>query len=122
MSSHAQPNCLTFKAGAAISKGMAVKPGADNSHVVKAAAATDKAVGLALCDAAAAEDKVEVALPGGGAKALLGGTVSFGDLLASDAAGKLVATTTADNRVVAIAMEDGVASDLISVHVVVSNV
>lgn len=117
MSSHAKANALTFFAGAAISKGMVVKPGADNKHVLKSASATSKNFGIAMGDAAAAEDLVEVALPGGGAKGLLGGTVSFGDLLTSDANGKLVATTTTADRYVATAMEDGVSGDLISVHI-----
>jgi hypothetical protein len=119
MSSHANPNALTFKAGSTgIVKGCVVKPGADNKHVLISAAATSKNLGLALGAASAAEDKVEVALPGGGAKGLLGGTVSFGDLLTSDASGNCVATTTPGDRYVAMAMEDGVAGDLISVHVI----
>ena len=122
MSSHACPNVLTFKAGGAIPKGSVVKPGADREHVAKATAATDKSFGLAQNAAAAAEDLVEVALPGGGAKALAGGSISFGDLLAADSNGALVATTTANDRVVAVAMEDAVAGDLFSCHVVVSNV
>lgn len=122
MSSYAQPNVLTFKADGVIIKGAAVKAGSDKAHVAIAAAATDKIVGIALNATTAAEDLVEIALPGGGSKAKAGGTVSFGDLLTADADGKLVATTTANNRVVAIAMEDAVVDDLFSVHVVVSNV
>lgn len=123
MSSFAQPNLLTFKAGSTgIVEGCVVKPGADNKHVLISASATSKNFGIAQNAAAAAEDLVEVALPGGGAKGLAGDTISFGDLLTSDSAGKLVATTTANDRVVAIAMEDAVVGDLFSVHVVVSNV
>jgi hypothetical protein len=121
MSSYAAPNLLSFKAGAAIPQGSVVKPGADNQHVLKAAAATDKAFGIAQNAATTAEDLVEVALPGGGAKALAGGTISFGDLLSSDANGALVASTTDNDRHVAVAMEDAVAGDLFSVHVSVSD-
>lgn len=121
MSSYAEPKILAFKAAGAISQGMVVKPGADKSHVAKATAATDKNIGLAMCDTLNAEEIIEVALPGGGGKALLGGSVSFGDLLTADSNGKLVATTTANDRVIAMAMEDGVANDLISAHVVASN-
>jgi len=121
MSVHAPSNVLTFKCDGAISKGMVVKPGTDKDHVAKSVLATSKNLGLAMNTTTAAEDKVEVALPGGGAKGLCGDTVSFGDLLTADSAGKLVATTTANDRVVAVAMEDGVADDLISVHVVASN-
>jgi len=122
MSSYAQPNVLTFKATAAIPKGSAVKAGASNQYVTLAAAATDKIIGIAMNAATAANEFVEVALPGGGASGLAGGVIAFGDLLTSDAAGALVATTTANNRVVAIAMDAAAANDLVSVHVVVSNV
>lgn len=122
MSSYAEPKCLSFKAAGAIPKGSAVKAGADNAHVAKATAATDKIIGIALNDAAAAEDVVEVGLPGGGAAGLAGGTIAFGDLLTSNASGALVATTTANDRVVGIAMDAAVVNDLFSVHVVVSNV
>lgn len=119
--SHPNPNLITFKAGAAISRGMSLKIGADSSHVIKCAAATEKNIGLAYSDATTAEDPVEVALPGGGALGLLGGTVVAGDFLASDAAGKLVATTTANDDVVAQALEGGVVDTLISVNVMVFN-
>lgn len=122
MSSYAQPNVLTFKAAAAIPQGSVVKAGADNKHVAKATAATQKCIGVAQNLASAAEDKVEVALPGGGGKGLAGDTIAFGDLLTSDANGALVATTTANDRVVAMAMEDAVVGDLFSIHVIVSNV
>lgn len=121
MSAHAPANVLTYKADGAISKGMVVKPGSDRDHVAKSVLATSKNFGIAMNTVTTAEDKVEVALPGGGAKGLLGGTVSFGDLLTADSAGKLVATTTANDKVVAQAMEDGVVDDLIAVMVAVSN-
>lgn len=121
MSSYAKPNVLSFKAGGAIPQGSVVKPGADREHVAKATAATDKAVGIAMNAAADAEDKVEVALPGGGAKGLAGDSISFGDLLAADSNGALVATTTGNDRVVGVAMEDAAAGDLFSVHVSLGN-
>jgi hypothetical protein len=116
------PNMLTFKASGVIPAGSVVKPGADRQHAAIASAATDKSFGISQNASAAAEDKIEVALPGGGGKGLAGGSISFGDLLASDSNGALVATTTGNNRVVAIAMEDASSGDLFSVHVVVSNV
>lgn len=118
MSSHGIPRALTFKAGATgIVKGCAVKGGADNKHVVVGAGNTDKLVGIALGAALLAEDKVEVALTGGGAKGLAGGTIAFGDLLTSDASGNLITTANAGDRVVAVAMESAVAGDLFSVEV-----
>jgi len=122
MASYPQPNIYAYKSDSAtISVGMVVKAGSDESHVALAAAATDKSVGIAMTPVTAAEETMEVAMPGGGAKALLGGTVAFGDFLASDAAGKLVATTTANDKVIAQALQSGVVNDLISVNVVAFN-
>lgn len=121
MSTYACPSILSFKAGGVIPQGSVVKPGADLKHVLKSTSATAKNFGIAQNAAAAAEDVVEVALPGGGGKGLAGGAIAFGDLLTADVNGALVATTSANDRVVAVAMEDAVAGDLFSLHVVVSN-
>ncbi len=118
MSAHYQPAVLTFNASAAIAKGKAVTLDATGKIVTAANAVTDKSVGIAQNAATEAGEKVEVALPGGGAKALVGGTVAAGDLLAPTTGGALIATTTATNRWIAIAMEDGASGEIISVHVV----
>lgn len=118
MSSYAEVKALTFKAGGAIPEGAIVKPGADNKHVVVSAASTSKNLGIAQNVTVNAEDKVEIALPGGGAKGLAGGAISFGDLLTSDASGNCIATTTPGDRYVGMAMEDAVSGDLFSVHIV----
>ena len=52
----------------------------------------------------------------GNSKAVLGGTVTMGDRLTTDAAGKLITGHGAD-RVVAIARESGIALDIIDVEV-----
>ncbi len=117
MSSIYPANTLTFKCGAAIAKGTAVKPGADRDHVIVSAAKTSLNLGIAQNATTTAEDKVEVAMPGGGSKALLGGTAYFGDLLAPTTDGSLIVTTTAGDRVIAMALEDGVVGDMISVMV-----
>lgn len=118
MASHSPSRVQSFKATAAMDRGLAVKAGADNEHTQVASAATDKIMGLSNTAPTGADEMTEVCLPGGGAKGKLGGTVSAGDMLTSDANGKLVATTTAGNRYIAMAMEDGVANDLIAVEVV----
>lgn len=41
-----------------------------------------------------------------------GGNVTRGDLLTSDANGKAIATTTAGNRIIGIAMASGVSGDI----------
>lgn len=117
MSAIAMPNVLTFIASAAIAKGKAVTLDATGKIVTASNAVTDKSIGIAVNAATVAGDKVEVAIPGGGAKALLGGTVAAGDLLAPTTGGALIATTTATNRYVAIAMEAGVIGDIVSAHI-----
>lgn len=121
MASSLKPVILTFKADAAITKGMAVKLGTDAKHVAKGAAATDDCIGVAQSAPTAAEDAVEVAVPGGGGKGLCQTTVVAGNLLVSHTDGKLKPIATAGDRVVAVAMEGGVAGDLIDIMVTVGH-
>lgn len=116
MASSSSPKVLAFLATAAIAAYKAVKAGADDKHVAVCSAASDESVGIVQNVATAAEDTLEVALPGGGAKALLGGTVAFGNYLAPDANGDLVVATTGQ-RYIAIAMQAGVDNDVIGVEV-----
>ncbi len=119
MASYSEPRIYTFKAAAAQAAFTAVKAGADNQHVAICSAGTNKHIGIAQTAPTAADDAMEVALPGGGAKAKLGvGGASFGDLLTSDASGTFVVTTSAADRYIAMAMEDGVVGDVIAVEVV----
>lgn len=121
MSSHFKSNMVVLLAGAAISKGMAVKKGSDDKHVVKGSANTSKCIGIAQSAPTTAEDPVEVALPGGGAKGLLGENCVAGNLLVSHTDGTLVLANTAGDFVIAQALEDGSAGDLIDVTVAVSH-
>jgi hypothetical protein len=118
MASISNPRIYGFSAGGAIALGKAVKIGADSKHVAVASAASDKMLGIAQSDATNAEDEMEVALPGGGAKALAGGNISAGDLLTSDGSGKLIATTSNADRYIAMAMESAVLNDLFAVEVI----
>lgn len=122
MASSSAPRVLKFQATAAITKFRAVKPGADDNHVQVASYGSDKCIGIVQNTATAADDPLEVAINGGGAKALLGvGGASFGDKLVSDANGALVVSTTANDRIIAIAMQTGVENDVIGVEVALSN-
>lgn len=122
MSATSQPRISAFKATAAIAKGKVVKAGADDQHLAVCSAATDKAIGVVQSDATAAEDIIEVALNGGGAKGLAGGVIAVGDLLASDGNGAMVATTSANDRVIGIAMQAAVSGDIFWLEVAISNV
>lgn len=125
MSSTSCPKLYAFKAGAAIAKGKAVKKGADDQHVIAGAANTDNVIGIAYMavtnldsKGAAIEETIEIALPGGGAKGLLGEAVSMGDKLVSHTDGRLVKTNASGDKIIAVAMQDGVENDLIYVEVV----
>lgn len=118
--SYPQPNITTFKAAGAISRGHAVKLSTDLA-VVKGAANTDRVIGLALSavtsDDATAGVPVEVALPGGGGKALLGENVVRGDDLVAHTDGTLVKPNAEGDQIVARALESGSSGELIPVLV-----
>lgn len=120
MASNSGMNVRTFIADGAIAKGKAVKIGSDAKHVAASAATTDKHIGIALNVAAAAGDLVEVAIPGGGAKALAQATIAAGMLLTAHTDGKLKPVAAANDRVIAMAMEGAVAGDLFAVEIVVA--
>lgn len=119
MASSSQPRIVAILAGAAIAKGKAVKKGADDSHVIAGTANTSRCIGIAQNAPTAAEDACEVAIPGGGAKGLLGETVAMGDLLVSHTDGTLVKANASGDHIIAMAMRDGVANDLIDVEVLI---
>lgn len=112
MASSSAPRIEVFYADGAIAKGSAVKAGSDKNHVAIAAAASDKIVGWAQSAAVNVGDKVEIALPGGGAKCLAGGTIAFGDVLTSNASGQAVATTNNGDRSGAVSMQSAVSGDI----------
>lgn len=117
MASHSEPRIETFKADAALAKGKAVKFGSDNEHVAVGAANSDLCFGLVQSVSLAAEDVVEVAISGGGAKGLLGETVLAGQPLVSHTDGSLVLPNALGDKIVAWAMEGGLAGDLVGVEV-----
>lgn len=118
MASSFQPNVRTYKAGGVIAANRFVKYGADKNHVVQCGAG-DHAIGISLGAATAAENEIEIGLPGGGAKLDIAGTVGLGKKLKSDSNGKGIYVTTAADWVGALSVEDGVSGDTIGVHVVV---
>lgn len=109
---------LSFKVAAACARGKAVKPGSSKSQVQVGSSEADKVIGILQNTTTDADEEAEVALPGGGAVAKLGGSVSFGDELSCHTDGTLIKVSAANKIVIAVAMEDGVADDLIAVEVV----
>lgn len=116
MSSYIQPEIKTFKAEGAIEKYRFVKFGSADDKVLKAAAG-EKAFGVYMNsnnEDAVANDEVEIAHLKGGALIKLNATVARGDSIASDANGFGV-VGTAGQWCPGIAMESGVAGDVISI-------
>ena len=114
----------SYTAEAAITPCRIVKPGAADYGLAQAAASTDKAIGVSMPLGSlnmgvnyASGDTVDV-MHDGIADLQLGGTVTRGDLLISDASGcGIVATGTAGSnyRIIGIALVSGVANDIIPV-------
>jgi hypothetical protein len=117
MSAHSPSRILSFNADGSIAKGKAVKIGSSKSNVAIGAANTDRCCGIAQVEVVGSGSVVEIALQGGGAKALLGETVSAGNDLVSHTDGSLVKPNAAGDEIIARAMEDGVSGDLIAVEV-----
>lgn len=117
MSSHFRSNMVSMLADAAIAKGKAVKHGTDFKHVAVGAANTDRVFGIIQNAPTAAEDTAEIALPGAGAKALLGETVVAGNDLCSHTDGTLVKVNAEGDQIIAQAMQGGDSGDLIDVIV-----
>lgn len=103
----AGPNDLltkTFVAGAAIAKHTILKFSADDT-VIQATALTDLVIGVALEAAAAAADRIEVAVAGI-AEIKAAGAISRGDYVVATTGGEGVAGTasTAKQQAIGIAM------------------
>lgn len=110
------PKIAVFSAGGTIVKGHAVKL-SSKTVVVECTAATDFGIGIAQTSAASG-DLVEVALPGGGAKAKAQTTIAIGKLVVSHTDGTLKPIATAGDRILGVAMDAAVVGDLFDVNVV----
>ena len=103
-----------FIAGAAVTKRRIVKFGADDDHVILAAAVGDAILGVAERLDVAVDKRIDVVVSGI-AEVEYGGAVTRGDLLTTDATGQAVVAGPAagvNNRVIGIAMVSGVAQDI----------
>jgi len=117
MSAMVKPNIATYEADAAIAKGQAVKFGTSNKRMTPASATTDAVVGIAQNAAVNVGDLVEVALPGGGAKALAQASISKGNRLGVNASGSVQKVASQGDSEFAIAMDDASAGDIFEVFV-----
>lgn len=114
MSQWNEGNSKGFISTGALAQGVIVKIA--SGEVVAGAAATDALVGV-TSDAVSAGNTVSVKLRSGAgtAKVIAGGTIAVGDRVTSDGSGHAVATTTAGDEVVGIALEAGVDNDVVEV-------
>ncbi len=90
------------------------KFGADDLHVVPAAAVADKLIGVTTDIPAIVGERCDVQL-GGAVDVRYGGTVARGDLLTTDSTGRAVSAAPAagtNNRVVGVALMSGVVGDV----------
>lgn len=106
----------TLIAGADVNPNRIVKFGAADNLAIQAAAATDKIFSVSDNLGAKSGETFDVIVDGI-ALVKYGGNVAVGDLLTSDANGQAIATTTASNRVIGVAMVSGVSGDIGSVLV-----
>lgn len=106
-----------FVAEAAIAANRIVKFGSTDDYVVQGAAATDGLFGIVAGVAPAAGERCDVTLAGI-EELKLGGTVVRGGPITSDATGQGVAAAPAagaNNRIIGVAQQSGVAGDVIPV-------
>lgn len=115
MASHSEPRILGYSAGADLSAKQyhVVKFGTSDKEVVDADA--QEGFGVLMSQSPDGQG-CEVALPGGGAKAKLAGTITRGESITADANGAFVAAGSSQ-RAIGIAMASGVAGDVIPMEV-----
>lgn len=114
MSSYIQPQISTFKADADLADYSFVKLGSKDENVAQAGAG-EKAIGVNMSKGVKSGECAEIS-HGDGALIKLAGAVTRGDSIASDAAGLGVVGTTGQ-FCPAVAMQSGVAGDVISIKI-----
>ena len=117
MSSFNEPNQMTVTADNEIALGEAVGYGSANGRVVVASANTQRAKGIAQSVASGSNNRLVIALPGGGGQGLLGEAVNAGDSLVPHTDGSLVKPNASGDKICARAEQDGASGDVIEIRV-----
>ncbi len=95
MAAHSKPRPMGFLAEGVIAVNRFVKYGADEKHVLQCGA-NQRAIGVSVNAAAAAEDKIDIHLLGGGSKVEAAEAIALGQFVTSDANGKAEVVDAAD--------------------------
>ncbi len=104
---------LALSAGANLTGKLYYIAKLSSGAAVLGAAATDKLIGV-ITEENVSGSPVTVQF-GGIAKVIAGGSISEGDLITSDGNGKAVATTSAGNRIIGIALSGADSGDVFPV-------
>jgi len=114
---NAPRNIANFKAGADLSAeanlNLSVKFDGSGDIVLSGSGAAG--IGF-LVNSPIVGENAEVSTLGGGALGVAAGTIAAGDFLKSDAAGKLVVASTANDLAIAKAMKSAVANDVFEIE------
>lgn len=109
-----------FVAGADIEPYRIVKFDSADGKVIKAAAATDKVLGVSQQTITAPSGQRVDVVMAGIAEVKAGGTITRGDLLTSDASGQAVTAAPAagsNNRIIGVALVSAVSGDVFPVMI-----
>lgn len=118
MSQYNEGKLLTFEAAGDLSakQYLIVKPGSGENDIAVASAASDELLGVLQNDPVQYQEAA--VMIDGTTKVIAGGSISKGAMITTDSNGKAIATTTAGNKVIGIAIEDADANDVFEMAIV----
>jgi hypothetical protein len=111
------PQLKQYIAETAVTPNLIVKPGSTDDYVVLGAAAADKLMGVSGNVGGIAGERVDI-IKEGIADVIAGGTITRGDPITADAAGKAVVAAPSagtNARIIGFAEVSGVTGDVITV-------
>lgn len=116
MATQVESRNRSFKAGADLSAKQYFIVKLSSGNVVLASAATDIILGVLQNKPKSGENAdVTLANAQGTVKVVAGGSISAGNMVTADSAGKAVATTTVGNYILGMALEDADSGDVFEV-------
>lgn len=104
----------SFIAPAAVAGRTLVTFAAADGEVAEASAVSDPLLGIAEQIGSRDNDRVDV-IVAGIAEAVAGGNITRGDALTANASGQVVTSAAGTDRIIGLALQSGVANDIIDV-------